>query len=129
MADLSASQVRKLGERLRKSESPSPEDRLLLQRVLLAHEAPTTDVAKVLADELGYESTTRLKTEGTLLDKLRREKSNPARVDDIAGIRLHAVANRVGCRTKSLRASSSGFRSRRSRTDARSQATGTALST
>lgn len=95
MADLSASQVRKLGDRLRKSESPSSEDRLLLQQVLLAHEAPMTEVARVLADELGYENTTRLKTEGTLLDKLRREKSNLAKVDDIAGIRLHAVSNRV----------------------------------
>src|SRR5688500_17479333 len=95
MAELSASQIQKLGDRLRKSESLSPEDRLLLQQVLLAHEGPMTEVARVLADELGYENTTRLKTEGTLLDKLRREKSNLARVDDIAGIRLHAVPNRV----------------------------------
>jgi ppGpp synthetase/RelA/SpoT-type nucleotidyltranferase len=92
---LSASQVQKLGDRLRKSESPSPDDRELLHGVLLAHEPAMTEVARALDEELGLANTTRLKTEGTLLDKLRREKSNLARVDDIAGVRIHAVADRI----------------------------------
>jgi ppGpp synthetase/RelA/SpoT-type nucleotidyltranferase len=93
--ELSATQVRNLGERLRKADAPTDEDRALLHQVLLAHEAPMLEVARVLREDLGLEATHRLKTQGTLIDKLKREKSNLAKVDDIAGVRLPPVADRV----------------------------------
>ncbi|MCA1703464.1 MAG: RelA/SpoT domain-containing protein [Actinobacteria bacterium] len=52
-------------------------------------------VSSVLRDELNLRNTSRLKTEGTLVDKLRREGTNLTNMDDIAGVRLEPVADRA----------------------------------
>ena len=85
---LSKSQIDKLGERLRDSEEVSEEDLALLQRVRAEHDSAMSTVADRLANELGLESGTRLKTVGTIVDKLRREHIRLSQMQDIAGVRL-----------------------------------------
>ncbi|HEX7165792.1 MAG TPA: hypothetical protein VF230_02310 [Acidimicrobiales bacterium] len=85
---LSRTQIDKLGERLRKSEPARPEDLALLEQLLRAHAPAMTEVATRLKG-LGLAPTTRLKTRGTLIDKLRRQSTiRLTAVQDIAGARV-----------------------------------------
>lgn len=85
---LSKSQIDKLGERLRTSDEVSVEDLTVLQRVRSEHDAAMAVVADRLTAELGLEPGSRLKTVGTIVDKLRREHIRLSQMQDIAGVRV-----------------------------------------
>lgn len=120
----SNSAIRRLGSRLRRGDATDA-DRFLLIEWIRAHDGPMKHVSLVLREELDLPNTSRLKTAGTLQDKLRRDQSNLFTMDDIAGVRLEPVADRVeqdavvariverfpDCRTKDRRMSpNAGYR-------------------
>lgn len=84
---LSATQIDKLGDRLRRTPL-AEEDRALLQQLILDHDAPLSEAQETLRAVLGLESTGRLKTEATIVEKLRRQTTRLSRLQDIAGLRL-----------------------------------------
>ena len=78
----------KLGERLAASESISAEDYALLEEVADAYQAALDQVEARLR-QLGFQATTRVKTTGTLVDKLRREHGLKLKaIHDLAGARI-----------------------------------------
>jgi len=84
---ISRNQVDRLGERLA-AGTPSEADRGLLLQVLAAYDEGLAAVEARLRS-LGFAVTTRLKTTGTLIDKLRREQGMKLKsVQDIAGARI-----------------------------------------
>ena len=85
---LTKSQINKLGDRLRKEE-PIGEDTLArLQEFRKSYEEPLAAVQARITTVLGIEATSRLKTVTTIVEKLRREKTRLAEMQDIAGLRL-----------------------------------------
>src|SRR5580658_8046065 len=68
---ISRNQLDKLGKRLAQPGSIMPEDYQLLERVL-EHYGSVLAVVEVKINRLGLRPTQRLKTTGTLADKLRR---------------------------------------------------------
>ncbi|MFN8075442.1 MAG: RelA/SpoT domain-containing protein [Kineosporiaceae bacterium] len=90
---LSRSQLDKLGKRLAAGVGPpSPEDRALLQSVLAAYAVVLDEVVGELRD-LGFEPTSRVKTEDVLIEKLRRHAQRGSSMglkgmQDIAGARI-----------------------------------------
>jgi ppGpp synthetase/RelA/SpoT-type nucleotidyltranferase len=98
MAELSRSQIDKLGRRLRRAgpNNLSDEERDLLERLVAAHGTVLATVQLRLAKELGLPVTSRTKTTGTLVEKLQRSPSMAlSRMQDIAGARLVAEMNRT----------------------------------
>ena len=88
MAEIpSKSQLEKLGKRLRKAEVPATEDLDLLAQFQAAHD-PALATAQDALRRLGLEPTSRLKTTGTIIDKLAREKTRLGSMHDIAGLRI-----------------------------------------
>ena len=86
---LTISQVDRLGKRLRASEIISPSDLELLQRYQIEHLDALFEVNEVLDRVLpDIAHTVRLKSVGTLHDKLRRQPTRLSRVYDIAGARI-----------------------------------------
>lgn len=84
---ISRTQLDRLGERLATGELSETDD-ALLERVLSAYDAAMAATEEVIADA-GFHATARLKTTGTLVDKLRREKGMKLKgVQDIAGLRI-----------------------------------------
>lgn len=88
MAALSKSQIDKLGERIRDAALISSDDLALLQDLRRAHDEVVENVAARLRTELGLQPVSRLKTVGTIVDKLRRERMRLTQMQDIAGIRV-----------------------------------------
>ena len=92
MPDLSTSQVQRLGERLRKSVTP--EDLALLRELRESYrpvlDAVVADVRQVVADaDVVVQVGTRpAKTTRSIIAKLHRERTNLARMQDIAGCRF-----------------------------------------
>jgi ppGpp synthetase/RelA/SpoT-type nucleotidyltranferase len=85
---VSKKQIDKLGDRLRDADAPAEADLVLLQEVLTAYDDALQLVRSNLV-EIGVEPTVRLKTTGTLVDKLRRNRSSSLKtVHDLAGARL-----------------------------------------
>jgi ppGpp synthetase/RelA/SpoT-type nucleotidyltranferase len=83
----------RLGRRLTEARTPSEEDLDLLEKILVAYDETLSEVRQRLA-ELGFTPTTRLKTTGTLIDKLRREVGMGFKgMQDIAGARLVVEGN------------------------------------
>jgi hypothetical protein len=98
MPELSRSQADKLGRHLRRSgvEGLSDQDRGLLERLLASYETPLGVVQARLVDTLGLPLTSRIKTTGTLIEKLERSRGMAlSRMQDIAGVRLVAEMNRA----------------------------------
>jgi ppGpp synthetase/RelA/SpoT-type nucleotidyltranferase len=86
---LTTSQINRLGARLRHSAEVSEDDLDLLQDLRSMHAEALVKVQEVLARELGVRPTSRLKTVGTIVDKLRREPTmSLSRMQDIAGLRI-----------------------------------------
>jgi hypothetical protein len=83
----SASKIDRLGERLVGTESPSDDDMEMLQRVRLAYDQPMVMTKGRLLDRLGLHATDRLKTENTIIEKVRR-KTRLSSMQDIAGLRI-----------------------------------------
>jgi hypothetical protein len=68
---ISRTQLDKLGRRLARDEPISDDDYRLLQLAAGMYQADLDSVEERLRD-LGFPATTRVKTTGTLVDKLRR---------------------------------------------------------
>jgi ppGpp synthetase/RelA/SpoT-type nucleotidyltranferase len=92
MPQLSNRQIDRLGDRLRRSD-PTAEDLELLGQVGELYAGALAEVLGVLTD-LGLEPGGRLKTVGTLVDKLRRIPEPLSRIQDVAGARVVAEMNR-----------------------------------
>jgi ppGpp synthetase/RelA/SpoT-type nucleotidyltranferase len=85
---ISRTQLDRLGERLAAASPISDEDYALLQDVLGAYGLARAAVQDRLRSR-GYAVTGRLKTTGTLIDKLRREQGMKLKgVQDVAGVRI-----------------------------------------
>jgi ppGpp synthetase/RelA/SpoT-type nucleotidyltranferase len=90
----SGRQLSKLGERLASDGQVSDADYGLLAQVTDAYQAVLDQVERRLG-ELGYQATTRVKTTGTLVDKLRRDTTLKLKsVHDFAGARIVIDGNR-----------------------------------
>jgi ppGpp synthetase/RelA/SpoT-type nucleotidyltranferase len=89
---LSRSQIDRLGERLRGRERISDADLGLLQAVREAHDDAMATVTVALrdltVDGVSLAPTSRLKTVGTILEKLQRESMRLSQMQDIAGARV-----------------------------------------
>lgn len=85
---MTKSQINKLGERLRAPGPPDDGDLAHLQQFRGRYGPPLVTVQALLRDQLGLETTARLKTINTIVEKLRREKTRLAEMQDIAGLRL-----------------------------------------
>jgi hypothetical protein len=92
---ISKSQINKLGDRLRGAARPSPADLDLLEAVLDAYGEALQMVAALLREQ-GFRPTDRLKTSGTIIDKLRRNRANLGTIQDLAGARVVLDANLDG---------------------------------
>ncbi|WP_158499182.1 MULTISPECIES: RelA/SpoT domain-containing protein [Micromonospora] len=92
---LSKTQINKLGLRLGADDNPSHGDLTKLQDLIRYYQT-ILDNVKADLDGLGFgEATSRVKTQRTLIEKLRREKKMElARVQDFAGARLVLDGNR-----------------------------------
>jgi ppGpp synthetase/RelA/SpoT-type nucleotidyltranferase len=85
---LTGSQLNKLGDRLRDAEVHAPEDLTLLEEVLATYDE-ALECVRVELVRIGFAPTVRLKTTGTLVDKLRRSRNSRLKtVQDLAGARL-----------------------------------------
>jgi hypothetical protein len=85
---LSHSEVLALSERLREAATPSDEDIELLGHVLIRFNRAMGEVADQLR-ALGLSPTTRLKTSGTIVDKLKRQPHlHLGNIRDLAGARV-----------------------------------------
>lgn len=85
---MTISQIRRLGDRLRRSRPPSLGDLELLQQLRLEYDAPLQLVERTLRDAVGLHATSRLKTVQTIIDKLVRERTRLSSMEDIAGMRI-----------------------------------------
>ncbi|HVX46258.1 MAG TPA: RelA/SpoT domain-containing protein [Mycobacteriales bacterium] len=93
---ISKTQLDKLGKRLAASEQISDADYELLEQVLSAYDELRDHVQGRLF-ELGFENVTgRVKTTGTLVEKLRREQGMALKgVQDVAGVRIVVSGGRL----------------------------------
>jgi hypothetical protein len=73
---ISGSQLNKLGKRLASPEPISDHDYAMLAQVAEHYQAILDKVEEQLR-RLGFQATTRVKTTGTLIDKLRRSPHLP----------------------------------------------------
>lgn len=84
---MSRTAVDKLGKRLAATDTAADEDLDMLLELLSAYQE-ALDVTQARLRALGYQPTSRTKTTGVLIDKLRREHSGLKSVQDIAGTRI-----------------------------------------
>jgi hypothetical protein len=85
---LSRSETHKLSNRLREAEVPAPEDIALLGEVLIRFNGAPDQVATGLRS-IGLSPTTRLKTSGTIIEKLKRQPHlDLTTIRDLAGARV-----------------------------------------
>jgi ppGpp synthetase/RelA/SpoT-type nucleotidyltranferase len=85
---ISRTQLDKLGERIAAADIIADDDYGTLEQVLDTYDE-VLQRAESRVREVGYRTTSRLKTSGTLVDKLRRESGMKLKaVQDIAGIRV-----------------------------------------
>lgn len=94
MALPSKNQIDKLGKRLANSSIPAESDRLKLVDIRIAHDPALAEV-EVILSELGLEFGSRIKTDDTIIEKLRREKTRLSTMQDIAGARVVIDASRI----------------------------------
>jgi len=84
-----------LGKRLVKRSSPASDDLKSLQELLLSFDEPLAIAVDLVRDRLGYEPTSRIKTTGTILDKLHRQGGSILKaMQDLAGMRIVSDCNR-----------------------------------
>jgi hypothetical protein len=92
---ISRTQLDLLGKRLAAADVVSDEDYSLLQSVLVVYDEALAYVLSRL-EGLGFAATGRLKTTGTLIDKLRREHGMGLKgVHDVAGARIVVNGSRL----------------------------------
>lgn len=83
----SASQIKKLGDRLRHSETAAEVDLLQLQALRAEYDPPLQAAGERLR-ALGLQPSSRIKTINTLVEKLKRDATNLAKMQDIGGLRI-----------------------------------------
>ena len=86
MPEVHAKEVDKLGHRLRRG-TPTRQDLARLQEFRAAHFDALASAQSILR-ELGIQATSRIKTETTIIEKLRREGTRLSTMQDIAGLRI-----------------------------------------
>jgi ppGpp synthetase/RelA/SpoT-type nucleotidyltranferase len=69
-------------------------DRVELQMLLLEH-SPALNTAQRMLEDLGVESTGRIKTEKSTVEKLRRQSTRLSQVQDLAGLRIVATGTEL----------------------------------
>jgi ppGpp synthetase/RelA/SpoT-type nucleotidyltranferase len=85
---MSKSALDRLGARLAVDTRASDDELDQLAEVIRAYQV-VLDEVKAQFVELGFSPTTRVKTQGTLIEKLRRENGmRLSRVQDLAGARI-----------------------------------------
>jgi ppGpp synthetase/RelA/SpoT-type nucleotidyltranferase len=84
---MTKSQINKLGEKLRTVLELDADTLSRLQQFRASYDEPMLRV-QTLLKEIGLEATSRLKTTNTIIEKLRREKTRLAEMQDIAGLRI-----------------------------------------
>ncbi len=84
---MTKSQINKLGEKLRKAFELDTETLWRLQQVRGSYDEPMLG-AQTLLRESVFEATSRLKTTNTIIEKLRRERTRLAEMQDIGGLRI-----------------------------------------
>ncbi len=97
-SNMTKAQVNKLGERLRGTGPPSDDDLVRLQVFRDEYDEPMASAQERLQEALRVdriETTARLKTTNTIVEKLRREKTRLSEMQDIAGIRIVASGGLV----------------------------------
>ncbi len=92
---LSRSQIEKLGKRLVASERPAREDLLLLHELQIAYRDVLSAAAERVRSNLPYVPVSRVKTQGTTIDKLRLNGGSwLSSIQDLAGMRIVADVTR-----------------------------------
>lgn len=89
---MTKSQINKLGEKLRKAIALDADALLRLQQFRASYDEPLQKAQTILR-EIGFEATSRLKTTNTIIEKLRRERTRLAEMQDIGGLRVVAEGN------------------------------------
>ena len=84
---MTKSQINKLGEKLRTAFELDAEMLSRLQQFRASYDEPMSR-AQTLLRQVGLEATSRLKTINTIIEKLRREKTRLAEMQDIGGLRI-----------------------------------------
>jgi ppGpp synthetase/RelA/SpoT-type nucleotidyltranferase len=84
---MTKSQINKLGEKLRKAFKLDTETLSQLQQFRASYDEPMLRAQTVLRN-VGFEATSRLKTTNTIIEKLRRERTRLAEMQDIGGLRI-----------------------------------------
>ena len=95
-ATLTTSQINRLGRRIRHAAVLDSGDLDLLQSLRSMNAEAMIEVQESLHRELEVRPTSRLKTVGTIVDKVKREPSmSLSRMQDIAGLRVVEEIDRV----------------------------------
>lgn len=116
-------QVRKLGERLRAAGIPSGEDLEMLHTLLAAYDEALATAVAAVRDELGYAASPRLKNEGTIIEKLRRNRHGTlGNIQDLAGMRIVLETSDVESKIESVRPYAHTFRTTTTRPDSQTDA-------
>lgn len=84
---MTKSQINKLGEKLRTATKLDTDTLSRLQQFRSSYDEPMFRT-QTLLKEIGFEATSRLKTTNTIIEKLRREKTRLAEMQDIGGLRI-----------------------------------------
>jgi len=92
---MTKSQINKLGEKLRTALELDGDTLARLQRFRASYDEPMLRVQALLRDA-GFESTSRLKTTNTIIEKLRRERTRLAEMQDIGGLRIVSEVDLAG---------------------------------
>ena len=86
---LSTSQVERLGSRLVQAPAPAPADLEMLHDPLADRSEILGDAVERVHHELGLSPSSRVKTTGTILDKLRRNGGHWLKsIQDLGGMRM-----------------------------------------
>lgn len=94
---LSRSQIEKLGIRLVQDEQPADEDLDLLHQLLMDYSEVLGDAIALVSGELGISPSSRVKSTGTILEKLERYGGSWLKsIQDLAGMRIVGAFDRNG---------------------------------
>jgi ppGpp synthetase/RelA/SpoT-type nucleotidyltranferase len=94
---LSKSQIDKLGERLRKMAQPTADDLHRLSEFVTAQDPIRVAAESAVRALTLHEGspTSRLKTNVSIIEKLRRQRTSLSKMQDIVGVRLITSGNRT----------------------------------
>jgi ppGpp synthetase/RelA/SpoT-type nucleotidyltranferase len=83
---MTKSQINRIGDKLRATGAPDEGTLEQLQQIRSLYKQPMATVQRLLKERLEIDATARLKTINTIVEKLRREKTRLAEMQDIAGL-------------------------------------------